>query len=358
MIQEKKKALGRGLESLLPKAHAVTAVLGGGAAHEAVVAAEVESEPALVKAGMVAPEKPPTLTDAAGLKVDIEAVAESMRTRRRPGEPVDKIEMGQMVILIPVALIERNPFQTRFTAVDDPALNELVESIKVHGVMQPVVVRPLAKPGPQGELYHLVAGERRWLASRRAGKTHLPAVVRDMSDTEAMVLTIIENLHRQDLNPMQHARSFNRLMEEFRLTQEEIAQRTAMTRPMVANYLRLTRLPEVVQKAIEDGRLSFGHAKVLLMLGGMDSIEICAKKVLFGRLSVRETEMMVEEFLHPPAAAAKPERPVDPNVRAAEEELQRALGCRVRIRDRRGRGRIEIEYKSLEDFDRVVGALK
>jgi len=127
---------------------------------------------------------------------------------------------------------------------------------------------------------------------------------------------------------------------------------------VVGNYLRLTRLPEFVQKAIEESRLTFGHAKVLLSLGSPEAIELCAKKVTAGRLTVRETEMMVEEFLRPPIAVEKPERKVDPNVRAAEQDLERVLGCRVRIKDRNGKGRIEIEYKSLEDFDRVLEAVK
>jgi ParB family chromosome partitioning protein len=131
-----------------------------------------------------------------------------------------------------------------------------------------------------------------------------------------------------------------------------------MPRSVVANYLRLTRLPEVVQKAIEEGRLQFGHAKVLLTLGSAEAVELCAKKVMTSRLTVRETEMLVEEYLNPPSAVAKQERQVDPNVKAAEDELRRSLGCRVVIKDRNGRGKIQIEYKSLEDFDRVITALK
>jgi ParB family chromosome partitioning protein len=364
MSQDKKKVLGRGLESLLPRKPQAAGAAAGSLAAEAGVAlaareAAGQASDAGVNAGLIAAEKMPSLTDAAGLKLEnIQAAAETIEQRGVKGQQEWQIHAGRMVMLIPVHLLQRNPFQTRFTAPDDPGLDELVESIKVHGVMQPVVVRPLEKPGPQGELYHLVAGERRWLASKRLGKTHLPAIVRELSATEAMVLTIIENLHRQDLNPMQHARSFYRLMEEFRLTQEEIASQTAMPRSVIANYLRLTRLPELIQKAIEEGRLSFGHAKVLLPLASTEAVEICAKKVLAGRLSVRETEMLVEEFLKPPPPLIRVERKVDPNVRAAEEEMTRSLGCRVFIKDRNGRGKIEIEYKTLEDFDRVVGALK
>ena len=351
MIQDKKKALGRGLESLLPSRPqaAPAAAPKAGAEPEPMSAGEAE---------IMTADKAPTITEAAHLTVDvIQAVAESIKNR--PGQHlIDKIRMGEMVVQIPLDLLARNPYQTRFTSPDDPGLKELMDSIQAHGVMQPAVVRPLSRPGPNGELYHIVAGERRWMASRAAGKTHLPATIRQMTDSEAMVLTIVENLHRQDLNPMQHARAVYRLLEQFRLTQEEVAIRLGMTRSSVANYIRLTRLPEFVQNSIEEGKLTFGHAKVLLPLVSSDSLEICARKVLHGRMSVRETEQLVEEFLHPSAPRPKEERRVDANVKAAEEELARSLGCRVRIKDRNGRGRIEIEYRTLEDFDRVVGALK
>jgi ParB family chromosome partitioning protein len=374
MSQDKKRALGRGLESLLPKKPAATP--GNGAATAAAVkqatAQEIaekvkESATEVAAAGGTAqldevPEREVlvALADATGLKTENVASAADMIQRRFTKEFVaeHKIKPGEMVIQLPVNLLERNPYQTRFTGAADPGLADLAESIKVHGVMQPVVVCPLKQPGPQGELYHLIAGERRWLASKMAGKTHIPAIVRDLASHEILVLTIIENLHRQDLSPMQHARAFYRLMEEFRFTQEEVAQRTGMPRSVVANYLRLTRLPEVVQKAIEEGRLQFGHAKVLLTLGSAEAVELCAKKVMTSRLTVRETEMLVEEYLNPPSAVAKQERQVDPNVKAAEDELRRSLGCRVVIKDRNGRGKIQIEYKSLEDFDRVITALK
>jgi ParB family chromosome partitioning protein len=353
MTLDRKKALGRGLESLLPPKS--PAGMPGGI-KSVTVAAEAEPVPAGAEEIMAA-ETAPTLAEAAHLK--IENIQAATRSLHEHSEALDsKIGLGGSIVEIPLPLIARNPYQTRVTTPEDPGMQELAESIRVHGVMQPVVVRPLERPGPKGELYQLVAGERRWLASREAGKQRVPATVRSISDADAMVITIIENLHRQDLNPMQHARSFHRLMEEFRLTQEEVARRIGMPRSVVANYMRLTRLPDGLQQAIEEGRLSFGHAKVLLPLASTEALEICARKVLAGRLSVRETEKLVEEFLNPSAPQPKPERRVDPNVRAAEDELARSLGCRVRIRDRNGRGRIEIEYRSLEDFDRVLGALK
>jgi ParB family chromosome partitioning protein len=372
--KKKSKALGKGLEALLPRKPAATPGNGKATAAQVqqatvqeIVEKVQESATEAAAAGGTAQlaevsekEALVALADATGLKPDNVSSSAEMIERRWGKDFVTehKIKPGEMVIQLPVNLLERNPYQTRFTGAEDPGLADLAESIKVHGVMQPVLVCPLKQPGPQGELYHLIAGERRWLASKMAGRTHIPAIVRDLASHDVLVLTIIENLHRQDLSPMQHARAFHRLMDEFHFTQEEVAQRTGMPRSAVANYLRLRRLPDFAQKAIEEGRLLFGHAKVLMTLGSPEAVELCTKKVMANRLSVRETEMLVDEFLNPPAAPEKAERKVDPNVRAAELELERALGCRVRIKDRNGRGKIQIEYRTLEDFDRVITSLK
>jgi ParB family chromosome partitioning protein len=337
MTQEKKKALGKGLEALLPRK---PAVIGGATAPASAVATMAQVGMAVVPAAASVPLSAEPL-----LREHL-----SEHTNVRPGE---------MVVEIPLELIARNPYQTRVTTADDPSLEELADSIKGQGVMQPVVVRPMKQRGAQGELYELIAGERRWMASQKAGKTHLPALVRDVPSEQVLVLTIIENLHRQDLNPMQHARALERLAEEFRLTQEEVASRTGLARSAVANYLRLVRLPEQLQAAVADGRLGFGQAKVLMSLGNTPERDLLARKVIAGKLTVRETEALLQEFLHPKAEdPAATVRKIDPNVRAAEVELQRALGCRVQIRDRKGKGKIVIEYKSLEDFDRVLEALK
>ncbi len=202
MTQDKRKALGRGLESLLP-----------GAARPAAVA--------------VAPA---------------------------PIEP-----RGDEVRDIPIELIERNPYQTR-THLDEISLAELAASIRSSGVMQPIIVRQVAGK------YQLIAGERRWRASQRAGKETVPAIVRAVSNEQAMEMTIIENLQREDLNAMEQARAFHRLGTEFQLTQEQMALRTGKDRSSIANFLRLLKLPEPVQAHIEAGTVSFGHAKVLMSL--------------------------------------------------------------------------------------------
>src|ERR1700756_2787837 len=163
---------------------------------------------------------------------------------------------------IPIDSIDPNPYQTR-RRINESALEELSQSIRATGVVQPVVLRPIAN-----SRYQIVAGERRWLASKRAGKTSIPAVVRQISNEQSMEITIIENLQREDLNPVEQARAFERLSREFGLTQEQIASRTGKDRASIANFIRLLKLPQVVQEALEDGRLSFGHGKVLAGLAG------------------------------------------------------------------------------------------
>src|SRR5277367_1704232 len=161
---------------------------------------------------------------------------------------------------IPVERIERNPFQTR-TGFDEQQLEELTASIAATGVVQPILVRPLP-----GDRFQLIAGERRWLASQRAGKATIPAIVRVVSDEQAMEMTIVENLQRADLNPMEQARAFERLTRDFKMTQEQMAQRTGKNRASIANFLRLLRLPGEIQAKVEAGELSFGHARALLAL--------------------------------------------------------------------------------------------
>ena len=292
---DKRRALGRGLESLLP------------------------SRP-----------KP---------TVDIEAAAAPAATAGKPLE-------------IPVHFIDRNPFQTR-SSFDEEKLNELAKSIAASGVVQPIIVRA----GANGR-YSLITGERRWLASQRAGKATIPAVVREVSDEQAMEMTIVENLQRADLNPIEQAHAYQRLGQEFQLTQEQMAERTGKDRASVANFLRLLKLPAEVQKHVESGELSFGHARALLALPA-EQIAGAAMKVLALHLSVRSTEKYVQGLLNPENAAkpAPVARVVDPNVREAEDKLRRSLGLKVTIEDKKGRGKVIIEYAGVDDFDAILTAL-
>jgi ParB family transcriptional regulator, chromosome partitioning protein len=255
---------------------------------------------------------------------------------------------------IPVDQIERNPFQTRAT-VDESGLKELSASIAASGVVQPVLVRPLAE-----NRFQLIAGERRWLASKLAGKTTVPAILRHVSDEQAMEITIVENLQRTDLNPMEQARAYDRLAHHFKMTQEQMAVRTGKDRASVANFLRLLRLPLEVQQKVENGSLSFGHARTLLSLESPEAILKAAQKVTALSMSVRQTESYVQGLLNPEKSdkgEQKEKTPVDPNVREARDLLQRALGLKVSIEDKNGRGRVIIEYSRLEDFDALLEAL-
>ena len=295
----KRRALGKGLESLLP------------------------SRPA------AAPPPPPPA-----------AVPEPVET----GKPLE----------IPVESIDRSPYQTR-AHFDEAALKDLADSITATGVVQPVLVRPMPD-----QRFQLIAGERRWLASKLAGKTSIPAVLRQVSDEQALEITIVENLQRTDLNPMEQARAFERLGREFKMTQERIAQRTGKDRASVANFLRLLRLPPETQQKVESGDLSFGHARALLALESPEAILGAAQKVLALSMSVRQTESYVQGLLHPEnktKGEEKEKEQLDPNVREARDLLQRALGLKVRIEDKNGRGRVIIEYSRVEDFDVLVEAL-
>ena len=258
---------------------------------------------------------------------------------------------GEMIRQLPVEQIDRSPYQTR-SRLNESALAELAESIKASGVVQPILVRPQ----PDGR-FQLIAGERRWLASQRAGKATVPAIVKQVSNEQAMEMTIVENLQREDLNAIEQARAYERLGREFGLTQEQMAQRTGKERSSVANFLRLLKLPSEVQTLVEENKLSFGHAKALMSLDSPQAVLKLANRAVALSMSVRQVEGTVHSLVHPEPKREKAERQVDPNVREAERQLQQALGVRVQIADNNGKGKIVIEYKSLEDFDRVVEAL-
>ena len=255
---------------------------------------------------------------------------------------------------IPIELIDHNPFQTR-SHLNEEQLGELAASITSNGVVQPVLVRPLANGR-----FQLIAGERRWKASEMAGKKTIPAILRRVSDEQAMEITIVENLQRTDLNPMEQARAFERLSREFHMTQEQMAIRTGKDRVTVANFLRLLRLPMSVQARVESGELTYGHARSLLAFEHAEEMEKVAQRIVHLSLSVRQTEAYVQAITRPERGTkkdGKEERPIDPNVRAVQEKLQRALGLKVHIENHNGHGRVIIEYAHLEDFDGLLETL-
>jgi len=287
------------------------------------------------------------------------------------GNPVTIMAMaegripGNLVVNLAIADIDKNPFQTRYVQ-DDDALEELAESIKVSGVVQPILVRPSDED--EGR-YILIMGERRLHASKKAGKTHIPALVRKVSLQQAAEMTIVENLQREDLSPLEQAEAFRVLSQEFNLTQEEIGQRVGLSRVSIANYMRLLKLPREVMQLLAEKRITFQQAKELLKLGDNDRIAEAALYAVKKGMNIEQIEMLVlrmDGLLDPlsdmPGQQKKKEgggaRWVDPNVRAAQVDLERMLGVRVRIRDRKGKGKIVIEYATVDDYERVVEMLR
>ena len=252
-------------------------------------------------------------------------------------------------------LIEPSPAQPR-THFDESRLEELAQSIRANGIVQPLLLRR------RGARYQLVAGERRWRAAQRAGLQRVPAVVREIPDEKLLELALIENIQRQELNAIEEAQAYKRLIETLGLTQETVAQRVGRDRSFITNYLRLLRLPEDIQRLVEEEKITMGHARALL---GVDDPEIqrkVAKNVIEQSLSVRETERAIKRIIagaNPATVTQPPVRRDDANIRAAETKLRRRFGTQVRVMPSQtgAGGKIEIEYYNDSDLDRVYQLL-
>ena len=403
---EKRRALGRGLESLLPGPRVVRAAAvpvptgdadggtraGAPAPHGAAPggeAAELRSagQPRAAvptnsyslsaahptpSPGVPPTSLPPVLDGAAAPaaaiapgSVDYDPFGET------PKDGVIEIQAvadtrvpSNLVVNLAISDVDKNPFQTRLVD-DDDALEELADSIKANGVVQPIVVRPAEEEGR----YILIMGERRLHASKKAGKKHVPALVRRVSEQQAAEMTIVENLQREDLSPMEQAESFRVLSNQFSMTQQQIADRVGLARVSVANYMRLLKLPREVMQMLMEKRINFAKAKELLKLGDNDRIAEAAVYAVKKGMNIEQVEMLVlrmDGLLDPlpDMPGVKKEKTsggarwVDPNVRSAQIDLERLLGVRVRIRDRKGRGKIVIEYSTVDDYERVVEMLR
>ncbi|HTH01263.1 MAG TPA: ParB/RepB/Spo0J family partition protein [Vicinamibacterales bacterium] len=245
-------------------------------------------------------------------------------------------------------LLRPNTFQPR-TSMDETKIDELARSIRAHGIIQPIVVRRV-----EGG-YEIVAGERRWRASQRAGLLKVPVVVRDVPDDKLLAAALIENIQREDLNPIEEAHAYRRLADDYHLTQEQIAEAVGKDRSSIANYVRLLKLPQDIRSGVGSGALSMGHARALLALPDEASQLRISRDVTTKNLSVRETEALVKRVIEP----VPPRTPVDKDVhtRAAEERLRFALGTRVRIERKRKGGQIEIDFGSEEELQRLFEIL-
>ncbi len=269
-----------------------------------------------------------------------QAPAQAPASPARPAAPPQELDID---------LLTPNPRQPR-TYIEEQALEELAQSIRSNGVIQPVIVRP------QGDRYEIVAGERRWRAAQRAGLLKVPVVVRNVADADLLQVALIENIQRENLNPIEEAQAYRRLSDELHLSQEAIASGVGKDRATVSNYLRLLRLPVEVRSEVGSSVLSMGHAKALLALPDEAAQRRVAREVVSRGLSVRDTEALVRKETAPPMPSA-PVLVTDPNTRAAEEQLKTALGTRVHIVRRRRGGRIEIEFSSEDELQRLFELL-
>ena len=254
---------------------------------------------------------------------------------------------------VPIARVEPNPAQPR-SNFDPEALQDLADSISAHGIIQPLSVRELP-----GDIYQIIAGERRWRAARLAGLTEVPVLVIEADERKAMELALIENLQREDLNPIEEARGYQVLQDEHGLSQAEISARVGKSRPAVANSLRLLTLCPEVLAMVEGGELSAGHARAIVALPGEKAQLSCARKVLALRLSVRQTEALCKKLLKEPAEAPAPAPAVSVDYYAeCARDLSRTLGRRAKIVAGKRKGRVELEYYGLDDLQRLLDALE
>jgi ParB family chromosome partitioning protein len=261
-----------------------------------------------------------------------------------PDAPVATAQVPERSLDVDTDLLRPNQFQPR-THIDETRIEELARSIRSNGIIQPIVVRRVDSG------YEIVAGERRWRAAQRAGLLKVPVVVRDIPEEKLLEAALIENIQREDLNPLEEAHAYRRLADDFHLTQEQIADAVGKDRSSVANFLRLLKLPLEVRANLGSGSLSMGHARALLGIADQAALVRVAREIVAKRLSVRETEAIVKKAAQP--AALTPEPEVDVHTRAAEERLRFSLGTRAKIVRRGKGGRIEIQFASEDELQRL-----
>jgi len=253
---------------------------------------------------------------------------------------------------VPVEFVQRGKYQPRID-IDPDSLEELSASIKAQGVMQPIVIRPI-----KANRYEIIAGERRWRAAQLAGLDKVPAIIREVADEAAIAMALIENIQRENLNPIEEARALSRLQEEFELTQQEVAEAVGKSRTAVTNLLRLMNLENEVKTLLERGDLDMGHARALLSLEAQQQIEM-ARKVVADSLTVRQTEALVKKVLSGELVKPEKTKRVDPDISRLEETLAKRLGSPVKIsHSDKGKGKLTISYSNLDELDGILSHLK
>lgn len=268
-------------------------------------------------------------------------------------KPSPEERNGDLLKTIPVDLIQRGRFQPRLDIKPD-ALEELAASIRAQGIVQPVVVRPLS----EGGRYELIAGERRWRAAQMAGLDAIPAIVKSVPDRAVMSMALIENIQREQLGPLEEALALQRLIGEFQMSHQDVAEAVGRSRAAVTNLLRLLELDASVKAMLEDGEIDMGHARALLGLAGPEQLEV-ARRIAAQGLSVRQAEALVRAKREPSAAMSKAQNTVDPNVRRLEDSLAERLGAPVEIRHRAsGKGAVSIRYNSLDELEGILAHIR
>jgi len=324
----KKGGLGRGLEALL----------GSTTAKQVAAGAQARAQQTPASTASVVPPAP----------------AAPVARPVAPGAVAPPL--GEELAYLPVGSLQRGQYQPRVDMRED-SLQELAESIKAQGLVQPIVVRPVAVARGEAARYEIIAGERRWRAAQLAGLTQVPVFIRQVADRAAVAMALIENIQRENLNPLEEARALQRLILEFDVTHEEAAQAVGRSRAGVSNLLRLLELPETVRALVEGRQLDMGHARALLGLPEAGRQQALAEQAVAGKWSVRETEARVRAATtHTPP---QPPKPVDPDLRRLETDLSDRLGARVQIRQStKGKGQLVIDYTSLDVLDGILAHLR
>ena len=339
-----KRGLGRGLGALIPSGPREDTAPRDGTSRDE------QAKPSVVTVdASSAPEQLPLAGSATGAA-----------TTPSAGDSTDLATIsGVRYAEIALADVRPNPRQPR-TVFEEEALAELVYSIREIGLLQPIVVRPVPDAGPEGPHYELVAGERRWRASHEAGLDPIPAIVRETADDVLLRDALLENLHRSQLNALEEAAAYSQMLEDFGCTQDELATRIGRSRPQVSNTLRLLRLPTAVQRRVAAGVLSAGHARALLALDDTDAMDRLATRIVAEGLSVRTVEEMVsvgEADGRERARVSRPRRPVAPGLTDIADRLSDRLETRVRIEAGKSKGKVTIEFATLDDLRRIVDVI-